>query len=250
MTSWLFQSAGVYTQFFRIFSPRRDLARLLGLGLAQRMEGRRRPHRSDSSSELRSRPKFRFAAPFREVPLDRPLHPPWPRRKIPSPTTSSIIAIRQDGDSSRLPFMALKEVPGMPITKELTMRMDNRSGSLGKVCRSLADQGINILAFQSIPSERTILVCIVVDKPAAAEAVLEKERITYAEGEVVQVKIPHTPGELARAASKLGGANININYAYCGVEPSTNSPLVIFGVTEVGRAASILDQSVAAAAAM
>jgi hypothetical protein len=82
--------------------------------------------------------------------------------------------------------MALKEVPGMPITKELTMRMDNRSGSLGKVCRSLADQGINILAFQSIPSERTILVCIVVDKPAAAEAVLEKERITYAEGEVVQ----------------------------------------------------------------
>ena len=146
--------------------------------------------------------------------------------------------------------MALKEVPGMPITKELTMRMDNRSGSLGKVCRSLAGQGINILAFQSIPSERTILVCIVVDKPAAAEAVLEKERITYTEGEVVQVKLPHTPGELARAASKLGDANININYAYCGVEPSTNSPLVIFGVTEVGRAASILDQSVAAAAAM
>jgi len=67
---------------------------------------------------------------------------------------------------------------------------------------------------------------------------------------VVQVKLPHTPGELARAASKLGDANININYAYCGVEPSTNSPLVIFGVTEVGRAASILDQSVAAAAAM
>jgi len=90
--------------------------------------------------------------------------------------------------------MALKEVPGMPITKELTMRMDNRSGSLGKVCRSLADQSINILAFQSIPSERTILVCIVVDKPAAAEAVLEKERITYTEGEVVQVKLPHTPG--------------------------------------------------------
>jgi hypothetical protein len=136
----------------------------------------------------------------------------------------------------------------MPITKELTLRMDNRSGSLGRVCRSLADHGINIVAFQSIPSERTVLVCIVVDKPAAAEAVLEEERITYTEAEVLQVQLPHAPGELARAASKLGEAKININYAYCGVEPSTNSPLVIFGVTEVGRAATILDHTAAAAA--
>src|SRR6266481_7982025 len=71
MTSWLFQSAGVYTQFFRIFSPRRDLAPPLELGLAQRMEGRRRPNRSDSSIELRSRPKFRCAAPFREGAIRR-----------------------------------------------------------------------------------------------------------------------------------------------------------------------------------
>ncbi len=136
----------------------------------------------------------------------------------------------------------------MPITKEFTVRMDNRPGSLGKVCRALADRGVNIIAFQSIPSEKMILVCIVVDNPAAAEAILDREGITYTEGEVAQVKLPHAPGELARAASKLGEANININYAYCGVEPNTNTPLVIFGVTEVGRAAIILDQSAAAAA--
>jgi hypothetical protein len=136
----------------------------------------------------------------------------------------------------------------MPITKELTIRMENRPGSLGKVCQELADRGVNILAFQSIPSEKTILVCIVVDKPVAAEAVLDEKGINYTEGEVAQARLPHGPGELARAAVKLGEANININYAYCGVEPSTNAPLVIFGVTEVGRAATILDRSAAAAA--
>ena len=136
----------------------------------------------------------------------------------------------------------------MPVTKELTIRMDNRPGSLGKVCRELADRDVNIMAFQSIPSEKTILVCIVVDKPATAEAVLNSVGMTYTEGEVAQVKIPHGPGGLARAASKLGDANININYAYCGVEPSTNTPLVVFGVTEVGRAARILDQAAAVAA--
>jgi hypothetical protein len=136
----------------------------------------------------------------------------------------------------------------MPITKELTIRMENRPGSLGKVCQELADRGVNILAFQSIPSEKTILVCIVVDKPVAAQAVLDEKGINYAEGEVAQARLPHGPGELARAAVKLGEANININYAYCGVEPSTNVPLVIFGVTEVGRAATILDRPAAAAA--
>lgn len=137
----------------------------------------------------------------------------------------------------------------MPIVTELTIRMDNRPGSLGEVCRALADRSVNITAFQSIPSERTMLVCFVVDEPLAARAVLDREGITYAEGEVVQVQLPHRPGDLARAASKLGDANINIHYAYCGVEPTTHAPLVIFGVTELSRAAMILDQTAAAAAA-
>jgi hypothetical protein len=108
---------------------------------------------------------------------------------------------------------------------------------------------VNILAFQSIPSEKTILVCMVVDNPAAAKTSLDHAGISYTEGEVAEVKLPHGPGALAHAASKLGDANINIHYAYCGVEPTTNATLVIFGVSEVGRAATILDQTAAAAAA-
>ena len=136
----------------------------------------------------------------------------------------------------------------MPIATELTIRVDNHPGSLGKICRDLADRGINILAFQSIPSAKSILVCMVVDKPAEAEAILDAEGLTYTEAEVAQAQLPNAPGELARAACKLGDANINISYAYCGVEPNTKAPLVIFGVSEVARAANILDHSAAAAA--
>jgi hypothetical protein len=140
------------------------------------------------------------------------------------------------------------EVADMPITKELTVRMNNCPGSLGRVCAALTDRGVKIVAFQSIPSGKTILVCLVVDKSEAAETVLDNERISYLEGEVVQVRLPHGADELARAASQLGEANININYAYCGVEPGTNTPLAIFGVAEVERAATILDLARAAAA--
>ncbi len=52
---------------------------------------------------------------------------------------------------------------------------------------------------------------------------------------------------LARVASRLGEANINIDYAYGGVEPGTNAPILIFGVKEVSRAAAILDEIAAAA---
>jgi hypothetical protein len=137
----------------------------------------------------------------------------------------------------------------MPATTELAIEIDNRPGTLGNVCRALASRGVNILAFQLIPSPKKNFMYMVVDDPVAAEKALSKDGIGYTEAEVVQVKLPHQPGELARAATRLGEGNININYAYSGVEPSTNAPVVIFGVTEVDRATTILDQISSAAGA-
>ncbi len=136
----------------------------------------------------------------------------------------------------------------MPTTKEFAVLMEDRPGTLGRICRALADRGVNILAFQSFPVGGKSLTRYVVDNPTAARTALDAERLTYTEEEVAQVKVPHRPGELARAASRLGEANININYTYCGLEPGTNAPLVIFGVAEAGRAVAILEQAAAASA--
>ncbi|PYX74254.1 MAG: acetolactate synthase [Acidobacteria bacterium] len=137
----------------------------------------------------------------------------------------------------------------MPTSKELTIRLEDRPGTLGNACRALADRKVNILAFQSIPAEEgSSLVRLVVDNPTTAKTVFDKQGLSYTETEVAQVKLAHRPGELARAASRLGDANININYAYCGIDASTDAPLLIVGVKEVGKAVTILDQLTAAAA--
>jgi len=136
----------------------------------------------------------------------------------------------------------------MPTTREFSVSVADQPGTLGTICRKLADRDLNILAFQSIPAEGKSLVRLVVDNPTAAKSVLDTEKVTYSEAQVAQVKLRHLPGELARAAFKLGEASININYAYCGIEPGTNAPLLIFGVADVGRAAKILDEAAAAAA--
>jgi len=91
------------------------------------------------------------------------------------------------------------------------------------------------------------VVRFVVDNPATARKALDNEGVDYQETEVAQIKCPSRPGDLARAASRLGDADININYAYSGVDPSTSTPVIIFGVAEAGQAAVILDRTAAAA---
>ena len=135
----------------------------------------------------------------------------------------------------------------MPTAKEFTLTMDDRPGTLGKICRALAERNVNIVAAQSFPSSGKSLTRLVFDDATKARSVLDGERVTYTESDVVKVNLAHRPGELARVAQKLGDASININYLYCGTEPNTNAPLLIFGVAEVGKAAPLLEQAAAAA---
>jgi hypothetical protein len=136
----------------------------------------------------------------------------------------------------------------VPVTKEFTVLMEDRPSTLGKVCRALANHGVNILALQSFSVGGKSVTRFIVDNPTAAKTVLVSEALTHVEAEIVHAKLRHRPGELARVASLLGEANININYAYCGLEAGTNDPVVFFGVSDVERAAPILERAAAGAA--
>src|SRR5437667_12802387 len=98
----------------------------------------------------------------------------------------------------------------MPTSKELTIRLEDRPGTLGNACRALADRKVNILAFQSIPGEGSSRVRLVVDNTTTAKTVLDKQGLSYTETEVAQVRIAHRRAEMARAACRLEDANINI----------------------------------------
>jgi hypothetical protein len=135
----------------------------------------------------------------------------------------------------------------MPLTKEFTIQMEDRPGTLGKLSRALGDRGVNILAFQSFPSQGKSTIRLVVDNPTNAKTVFDNQRATYTETQVAQTRLPHRPGELARAASRLGENNINIDYAYVGVDPTSNQTLLICGVKDANKAATLLDEVAAAA---
>ena len=130
----------------------------------------------------------------------------------------------------------------MPKAKEFTVTIEDKPGALGKCFLALAERGVNILAFQSYVEEGESLARLLVDNPASAKAVLGGLRMIFEETEVAVVRLVHRPGELGRAASRLGEKQINIDYSYCGLEPGSTQVLVVFGVDNLSKAANLLDE--------
>jgi hypothetical protein len=130
----------------------------------------------------------------------------------------------------------------MAKAKEFTVTIEDKPGALGKCFLALAERGVNILAFQSYVEERESLVRFLADNPADAKAVLGGLRMIFEETEVAVARLSHRPGELGRAAARLGEGQINIDYSYCGFEPGSTQVLLVFGVDNLSKAATLLDE--------
>ena len=136
----------------------------------------------------------------------------------------------------------------MAKAKEFTVTIEDKPGALGKCLSALAERGVNILAFQSYVEERESLLRFVAAHPVTAKSVLGNLRMIFEETEVAVIRLAHRPGELGRAASRLGEKQINIDYSYCGLEPGSERALVVFGVDHLTKAANLLDELASEAA--
>ena len=130
----------------------------------------------------------------------------------------------------------------MAKAKEFTITIEDKPGALGRCFLALAERGVNILAFQSYVEEGESLARILVDDPATAKAVLGGLRMIFEETEAAVIRLAHRPGELGRAASRLGEKQINIDYSYCGLEPGSALMLAVFGVDNLTKASAVLDE--------
>ena len=130
----------------------------------------------------------------------------------------------------------------MAKAKEFTVAIEDKPGALGRCFVALAERGVNILAFESYVEEGESLVRFLADDPATAQAVLGNLRMIFEVTDVAVVRLAHRPGQLARAAARLGEKKVNIDYSYCGVEPGSAMVLLVFGVDHLTEAANLLDE--------
>lgn len=129
----------------------------------------------------------------------------------------------------------------MARAKEITVTIPDRPGALGHCFSALAAAGVNILAVQSYVEEGESLARFVPDDIAKAKSVLGGLNMIFEETEAAVIRVAHRPGELGRAAARLGENKINIDYTYVGQEPGSPVNMIVFGVDQVTRASAVLD---------
>src|SRR5713226_6224507 len=98
----------------------------------------------------------------------------------------------------------------MAKAKQLSVRVENRPGSLAHLARVLGDAKVNILAFLTTTSGAEGAVHVVVDNANKAKKALDAAGLSHTEAEVLHVELPNLPGALGHFASKLAAKEINI----------------------------------------
>lgn len=121
----------------------------------------------------------------------------------------------------------------MSIQREITVKLANSPGTLGRVAQVLGAERINLLAMSVDP---TGALRMVVDNPLHAAGTLREQHYNVEERDVLYAAMPNEPGSLGRALKLLADAGINVEYAYASGIDRVPMVGVVIGVGDAQRA--------------
>ena len=130
----------------------------------------------------------------------------------------------------------------MKLTYQLSVFLENKPGTLAKVCGELARQKINIYALTISDSVDHAVVRMVVSDTAKTLALFEERGVLVVECKVLMIENSNHPGALAKIAARLAKAKINIEYAYLATSPTAKTGLLIVRASEPKRALKVLSK--------
>ena len=123
----------------------------------------------------------------------------------------------------------------MAIQKELTVRLANSPGTLGRVAQVLGNERINMLAM-SVDAAGALRM--IVDNPLHAAGSLREQHYQVEERDVLYATMPNEPGTLGRVVKMLADAGINLDYAYATGIDRVPMVAVVLGVQDAQRASA------------
>lgn len=127
----------------------------------------------------------------------------------------------------------------MPKANQLSVRVENRPGTLAHVARVLGDAKVNILAFLTTTLGAEGSVPVVVDNVNKAKKALEGAGLTCTESDVLHVELPNVPGALGNFAGKLAAKDINITAGYQTTVKGSRKASVVFAVSDLEKAGRV-----------
>ncbi|HVM62476.1 MAG TPA: ACT domain-containing protein [Verrucomicrobiae bacterium] len=128
----------------------------------------------------------------------------------------------------------------MKIVKQLALFLENKPGTLSKVCSALAAAKVNICAISVSDAVDHAVVRMVVDDFHTALHLLGEHGVLVVERDVLMLEGRNKPGELAEIAAKLARNKVNIEYAYSATPVNATTGAMILRVDNPKKAAQIL----------
>ena len=131
----------------------------------------------------------------------------------------------------------------MEIAKQLSVFLANKPGMLADVCDELAKANVNIFALTISDTADHSVVRMVVSDTERALAIFEERGVLVVASKVLLIENSNKPGALAKIATRLAKAKINIEYAYLATSPGSKTGLLILRAHDTKRALKVLGKN-------
>lgn len=125
--------------------------------------------------------------------------------------------------------------------KQISIFIENKTGSLSDVCSVLAEGEINLRALSIADTQDFGILRIIVENTEKAMEILRKNGYVCKTNEVLAVEIPDRPGGMAHVMKVVSVPQVSIEYAYAFVShKEDDSAYMIFRVTGIEKAREAL----------
>ena len=126
--------------------------------------------------------------------------------------------------------------------KQVSIFIENKTGSLSTVCKVLADGGINLRALSIADTQDFGILRVIVENTEKAMEILKKNGYICKTNSVLAVEIPDQPGAMADIMGIVSVPDVSVEYAYAFASHKANdSAYMIFRVSGYDKAKEVLE---------
>ena len=127
--------------------------------------------------------------------------------------------------------------------KQISVFLENTTGRLSEVTRTLAKAGINLRAISIADTADFGILRLIVDKTDEAVKTLNDAGFTTRQTDVAAVEIDDVPGSLAKLMELFQKSDVNIEYLYASLEGKQDKAVVIFKLGDHGKGLKVLAEN-------
>jgi hypothetical protein len=128
------------------------------------------------------------------------------------------------------------------LVEQISVFLENKSGRLAEVTRTLHEQNIDIRALYIADTTEYGILRMIVDRPQASVKALSDKGFTVSSTNVIAIALEDTPGTLDKALAVLSDGGISVEYLYAFVGRASTDAVVVIRVEDPALAAAAFEK--------